>query len=329
MAEPLFMDAGQALSLDKLDSRQVFGQVMGKLAERYPLLSVVVSDYGRRLGLDAVKERFPDVVVQCGIAEQNQIEVASALANEGGPVFAVSYSPFITARVLDQIRVNLGMMGSPVILVGLGAGYAVGELGASHMGLEDIADLRAIPGMTVVSPRDNAELALVLEELAADPRPAYVRVTTGPASELACQGGVRSGLGRGQILREAEGEAPVALIATGTLCTQALEAARILKAEGIDCLVAELATIKPLDEGFLEGLRSCPIWVSIEEHSCIGGLGSALAEHIAGRAASPALIRCAAPDAYLEADVQQELRHRAGLDAEGIAATVRKALGRL
>ena len=150
MSEMRHMDAGEARALDAKDSKEVFGETMARLADAYPLLSVVVSDYGRRLSLDDLKARHPDAFVQCGIAEQNQIEVAAALANEGGPVFAVSYAPFITARVLDQIRVNLGMMESPVILVGLGAGYAVGELGASHMGLEDIADMRAIPNLTVV-----------------------------------------------------------------------------------------------------------------------------------------------------------------------------------
>lgn len=317
------MDAEEARRLRALDVRQVFGETMGRLARSYPLLSVVVSDYGRRLALDGLRLAEPDALVQCGIAEQNQIEVAAALANEGGPVFAVSYAPFITARVLDQIRVNLGMMESPVILVGLGAGYAVGELGASHMGLEDIADLRAIPNITVVSPRDNAELVLALEELAAHPRPAYVRITTGEAMA----GEASFALGRPVLLHGGEGEPQVALLAAGTLCTQALGAAAILEGQGVSCVVAEISTIKPLCESFLEELPSCRLWVSVEEHTLIGGLGSAVAEYLAERGTSTALLRCAAPDAYLEADTQQELRRRAGLDAEGIAASVLRRLG--
>ena len=132
---------------DRLDSRVAFGRALGKIAENDPQVMAVVSDYGRRLALDALRSKLPGSVVQCGIAEQNQVEVASALANEGFHVFAPSYAPFITARVLDQVRVNLGMMESPAVLVGLGAGYHAGILGPSHMALEDLAcaRFRALP----------------------------------------------------------------------------------------------------------------------------------------------------------------------------------------
>lgn len=319
------MDAGRARALDAKDSKEVFGETMSRLADTYPLLSVVVSDYGRRLSLDSLKAYHPDAFVQCGIAEQNQIEVASALANEGGPVFAVSYSPFITARVLDQIRVNLGMMESSVILVGLGAGYAVGELGASHMGLEDIADMRAIPNMTVVSPRDNAELALALEELAAHPRPAYVRITTGGFAEPA-DSGVDFAIGQGTLLAGAE-TSDVALLATGSLCREATEAQQMLEAEGISCAALELATVKPLDEAFLERFLEARLWVSAEEHTRLGGFGSALAEYLAPLAKRPALAMVAAPDVYLEADTQAHLRERAGLTSDAIVKTVLAHLG--
>ncbi|MGN0071883.1 MAG: transketolase family protein [Atopobiaceae bacterium] len=325
MSEILHMDVERARTLDAKDPKEVFGETMARLADRYPLLSVVVSDYGRRLSLDALKAHHPDAFVQCGIAEQNQIEVASALANEGGPVFAVSYSPFITARVLDQVRVNLGMMESPVILVGLGAGYAVGELGASHMGLEDLADMRAIPNLTVVSPRDNAELALALEELAAKPRPAYVRITCGkfvaPAKE-----GVDFAIGRGELLAGPE-KPEVALLATGSLCAEAAEAREALEAQGISCAALELATIKPLDTAFLDRFLDAKLWVSVEEHTRIGGFGSVLAEYLAPLAKRPALEMVAAPDAYLEADTQAHLRERAGLTADAIVDAVLKRFG--
>jgi len=326
MSEMRHMDAGVARALDAKDSKEVFGVTMARLADAYPLLSVVVSDYGRRLSLDDLKARHPDAFVQCGIAEQNQIEVAAALANEGGPVFAVSYAPFITARVLDQIRVNLGMMESPVILVGLGAGYAVGELGASHMGLEDIADMRAIPNLTVVSPRDNAELALALEELAAHPRPAYVRITTGTFLEPT-DAGVDFRIGTGTLLAGPE-DAEVVLIATGSLCAAAADAQETLATQGISCALAELATIKPLDTAFLEQFLGAHLWVSVEEHTRIGGFGSALAEYLAPLAKRPPLVPVAAPDAYLEADTQAHLRKRAGLTSEAIAETVLQRLGK-
>ena len=122
MSELRHMDAGEARALDAKDSKEVFGETMARLADAYPLLSVVVSDYGRRLSLDDLKARHPDAFVQCGIAEQNQVEVAAALANEGLTTFAPSYATFITGRVYDQIRLNLGMKRSPVALVGVSAG---------------------------------------------------------------------------------------------------------------------------------------------------------------------------------------------------------------
>ena len=140
-AEPAIV-AGSA-EFDRLDSRVAFGRALGKIAENDPQVMAVVSDYGRRLALDALRSKLPGSVVQCGIAEQNQVEVASALANEDFHVFAPSYAPFITARVLDQVRVNLGMMESPAVLVGLGAGYHAGILGPSHMALEDLAHSRS------------------------------------------------------------------------------------------------------------------------------------------------------------------------------------------
>ena len=155
-----------------MDAKMVFGETMARIASHDPSLTVVVSDYGRRLNLDEMRRRLPEAFVQCGIAEQSQVEVAAALANEGFHVVAPSYATFITARVLDQVRVLLGMMKSPVVLVGLSAGCEAGTLGASHMALEDIGCMRMIPGMTVVCPADNVELVSVLEELMRSPRPA-------------------------------------------------------------------------------------------------------------------------------------------------------------
>lgn len=313
---------------DGLDSRVAFGRALGKIAENDPQVMAVVSDYGRRLALDALRSKLPGSVIQCGIAEQNQVEVASALANEGFHVFAPSYAPFITARVLDQVRVNLGMMESPAVLVGLGAGYHAGILGPSHMALEDLACMRSIPGLTVVAPATNTELACALAELARNPRPAYVRITQAPAGDPALPSG-NFELGRCRVLvDDALGRtADVAIASCGSITSRALAATELLRQRGLSCRMVAVGTVKPLDRHVVELLANARLAVTVEEHSVVGGLGGLLAEELLDRGAAPGLLRLGAPDRYPEADEQSRLLERAGLTPEGMATAILARLG--
>ena len=313
---------------DRLDSRVAFGRALGKIAENDPQVMAVVSDYGRRLALDALRSKLPGSVVQCGIAEQNQVEVASALANEGFHVFAPSYAPFITARVLDQVRVNLGMMESPPVLVGLGAGYHAGILGPSHMGLEDLACMGRVPGLGVVAPATTAELACARAELAKNPRPAYVRITQAPAGDPALPSGDFE-LGRYRVLvDDALGRtADVAIASCGSITSRALAATELLRRRGLSCRMVAVGTVKPLDQHVIALLANARLAVTVEEHSVVGGLGGLLAEELLDRGAAPGLLRLGAPDSYPEADEQARLLERAGLTTEGMAASILARLG--
>lgn len=317
-----------AAEFDRLDSRVAFGRALGGIAENDPQVMVVVSDYGRRLALDGLRSRLPGSVIQCGIAEQNQVEVASALANEGFHVFAPSYAPFITARVLDQARVNLGMMESPVVLVGLGAGFHAGILGPSHMALEDLACMRSIPGLTVVTPTTNTELASALAELAHDPRPAYVRITQAPAGDPALPMGDFQ-IGRCHVLTDDNPGhmVDVAIAACGSITVRAAAAADLLRQRGLACRVVSVGTVRPLDRRIVELLGRARLAVTAEEHSVVGGLGGLVAESLLERRAAPGLLRLGAPDGYFEADEQDRLLERAGLTPEGMAASIRARLG--
>ena len=321
--------AEESARFSAMNPKQVFGEVMGELAERDGGLSVVVSDYGRRLNLDHMREVLPEGFVQCGIAEQNQVEVAAALANEGLTTFAPSYATFITGRVYDQIRVNLGMMRSPVALVGVSAGCESGMLGASHMALEDVSLMRGVPNMEVFCPADNAELASVLRLLAAAPRPAYVRTNTLDGANLHPDG-TTAVAGRAQRIFSPEGAPEVSLVATGTICSRAVEAARLLAADGVAAEVLEMLTVKPLDVAAVDALAAGGrrLVATVEEHSVVGGLGAAVAERLAEHGGAPALLRLGMPDAYQNADSQAALLERAGLSAAGIAARVRERLSR-
>ncbi len=357
---PAQISAEEAQMLAGMNTKEVFGWVMGKLAEDDELLTVAVADYGRRLNLDRFRELRPDGYIQCGIAEQNLIEVASACANEGFHVFAPCYATFVTSRTLDQIRVNLGMMKSPVVLVGVAAGCESAATGPSHMAVEDIAVTRTIPGLSVFNPVDNAQLAATLMELAKHPRPAYVRMTSCDGVNLHPNGyvfdasGVEKLFGSSHAVSAADAASVDNAAATEAAATEAAatEAAAteattvtlpkrmtVLATGAITSRVVEVAqrvakqvaapvrtnievygvsSIKPLDASLTEICQHSDVIITVEEHSVLGGFGSAVVEQISASGACPQVIRVGMPDKYFEADVHHNILARAGLSVESL-----------
>ena len=345
---PAQISAEEAQMLAGMNTKEVFGWVMGKLAEDDELLTVAVADYGRRLNLDRFRELRPDGYIQCGIAEQNLIEVASACANEGFHVFAPCYATFVTSRTLDQIRVNLGMMKSPVVLVGVAAGCESAATGPSHMAVEDIAVTRTIPGLSVFNPVDNAQLAATLMELAKHPRPAYVRMTSCDGVNLHPEGYVFDASGVEKLFESAgavvaastkaattEAAATtqpkhVTVLATGAITSRVIEAAQ-RAAEQIAAEQAAAQTnievygvsiVKPLDASLTEICQNSDVIITVEEHSVLGGFGSAVVEQLSASGPCPQVIRLGMPDTYLEADVHHNILARAGLSVEGLQEVI-------
>ena len=339
--QPSCISAEESQMLAGMNTKEVFGWVMGKLAEDDELLTVAVADYGRRLNLDRFRELRPDGYIQCGIAEQNLIEVASACANEGFHVFAPCYATFVTSRTLDQIRVNLGMMKSPVVLVGVAAGCESSATGPSHMAVEDIAVTRTIPGLSVFNPVDNAQLAATLMELAKHPRPAYVRMTSCDGVNLHPNGyvfdasGVEKLFGSSRAVDTAsvDGAATtfqpkrVTVLTTGAITSRVVEAAQ-RTAEQVTAeqtAVAQtnievygVSSIKPLDAPLTEICQNSDVIITVEEHSVLGGFGSAVLEQLSSSGSCPQVVRLGMPDAYLEADVHHNILARAGLSVESL-----------
>ena len=343
------ISAAESQMLAGMNTKEVFGWVMGKLAEDDELLTVAVADYGRRLNLDRFRELRPDGYIQCGIAEQNLIEVASACANEGFHVFAPCYATFVTSRTLDQIRVNLGMMKSPVVLVGVAAGCESAATGPSHMAVEDIAVTRTIPGLSVFNPVDNAQLATTLMELAKHPRPAYVRMTSCDGVNLHPNGYVFDASGIEKLFGSscAAGAASAAVaddaatpeavtishpkhvtvLATGAITSRVVEAAR-QAAEQVAAKQAAAAqtnievygvsSIKPLNASLTEICQNSDMIITVEEHSMLGGFGSAVVEQLSASGTCPQVLRLGMPDTYLEADVHHNILARAGLSVESL-----------
>ena len=356
--QPACISAEESQMLAGMNTKEVFGWVMGKLAKDDELLTVAVADYGRRLNLDRFRELRPDGYIQCGIAEQNLIEVASACANEGFHVFAPCYATFVTSRTLDQIRVNLGMMKSPVVLVGVAAGCESAATGPSHMAVEDIAVTRTIPGLSVFNPVDSAQLAATLMELAKHPRPAYVRMTSCDGVNLHPDGYVFDASGVEKLFEsagaagaasaavaggtatpeaaatEATTEATtvtqprsVTVLATGAITSRVVEAAQ-RAAEQVAAEQAAVAqtnievysvsSIKPLDASLTQICQNSDVIITVEEHSVLGGFGSAVVEQVSTSGSCPQVIRVGMPDKYFEADVHHNILARAGLSVEGL-----------
>ena len=362
--QPAQISAEESQLLAGMNTKEVFGWVMGKLAEDDELLTVAVADYGRRLNLDRFRELRPDGYIQCGIAEQNLIEVASACANEGFHVFAPCYATFVTSRTLDQIRVNLGMMKSPVVLVGVAAGCESAATGPSHMAVEDIAVTRTIPGLSVFNPIDNAQLAATLMELAKHPRPAYVRMTSCDGVNLHPDGYVFDASGVEKLFESAcavgaagtfevaDGAATpeaaaaeastevttvtqprrVTVLTTGAITSRVVEAAQRAAGQITSVQVAAeqaaaaqtnievygVSNIRPLDASLTQICQNSDVIITVEEHSILGGFGSAVLEQLSASGTCPQVIRLGMPDTYLEADVHHNILARAGLSVESL-----------
>lgn len=333
------ISAEESQMLADMNTKEVFGWVMGKLAEDDELLTVAVADYGRRLNLDRFRELRPEGYIQCGIAEQNLIEVASACANEGFHVFAPCYATFVTSRTLDQIRVNLGMMKSPVVLVGVAAGCESAATGPSHMALEDIAVTRTIPGLSVFNPCDNAQLAATLMELAKNPRPAYVRMTSCDGVNLHPNGYVfdvsgveklfelprveeAGGVSEASELADVVQPRRVSVLATGAITSRVVEAAQRVADQvatvRTNIEVYGVSSIKPLGTSLTQICQHSDVVITVEEHSILGGFGSAVVEQMSASGTCPQVIRVGMPDKYLEADVHHNILARAGLSVESL-----------
>ena len=280
----------------RLGSRGIFGQAILAVAENNPEMIVISADLGNSSGLDRFKKTYPDQFLNIGIAEQNMIGVASGLAKEGYNVFATSFAPFISMRASEQIRMNLGYMEMNVKAVAIGSGISMAFLGNSHYGIEDAAVMRSIPNLTVVSPADCAEIFKVVEAASKFKGPMYIRLTGAVNNPPVYTENYEFEIGKAITLKEGS---DVNIIACGTMVYESLEAAKILEAQGLSVGVINMHTIKPLDTNAINKvIRKTKALITIEEHSIIGGLGSAVAEHVCQFQNTPPQLRLGLPDAF-------------------------------
>lgn len=311
----------------KIGSRATFGLAMADIGKTVDELMVLTADTSTSAGLDRFKKAFPEKFLDMGIAEQNMVGVAAGFASEGFKVVTATFAPFQSMRCCEQIRVNLGYMQHGVTLVGLASGVVLGTLGYTHCCIEDLAVMRAIPGLTVLSPADCGETVKAVEAAIASNRPTYIRLTGGKDNPAVYKTEYDFQIGKGVVLREG---ADVALIATGTMVHQALNAAAILAEQGISATVVDMHTIKPMDTALIEQLCGAfKLIVTVEEHTVVGGLGSAVAEVVATLDSSVRQLFLGLPSEFGKTGEYQDILDHYGLCADKIAHKVARCLGRL
>lgn len=316
----LELTATTAKQWSRIGSRGMYGQAILDLAGSCPELVVLSADLGNSSGLDRFKKSYPDQFINVGIAEQNLIGVAAGIAKEGFTVFASSFAPFIAMRASEQVRMNMGYMNLSVKAVGIGSGLVMGFLGNSHFGIEDIAVMRAIPNMTVVCPADCGEIVKVVQAAAEYNGPMYIRLTGGPNCPVVYADNYEFEIGRAIELKTGS---EVAIIANGSMVAPAIAATDILSQHGVSAGVFNFHTVKPLDEKMLNSIsQAYGLIVTVEEHSIIGGLGSAVAEFVSSLDKPNRVVRLGHPDYFGKTGEYEFLLQRYGLTADGIVESV-------
>ena len=298
-----------------LGSCGAFGQAALELPEVNDKVVVLTSDLCVFSGLERFKAKFPDRLYNVGIAEQNMVGVAAGFAKEGFVPFATTYAAFASMRCADQVKVNMGYMGLPIKLVGLTAGFAVGALGATHMSLEDMAVMRSIPNVTVLSPADSTATVKAVMAAATWPGPVYLRLSGPMPNPIVYKGECPFEVGKANTLRDG---ADIAIIATGSMVYQSLKAAELLDGEGVSAEVIDMHTIRPFDDEVVRRVADRKLVVTVEEHSVVGGLGGAVAERLLSLSRIPRFLMLGCNGRYPLAGAYGDLIRQCGLDADNI-----------
>jgi transketolase len=301
---------------DRFDCRNAFADTFIALAEADPRVVAVCNDSVGSSNLKAFQKRFPERLINVGIAEQNMVGVGAGLANGGLIPFVCGASCFLTGRALEQVKVDLGYSRSNVKLCGMSSGVAYGELGPTHHSIEDLAWTRAIANMTVIVPADPLETASALRAAAAYDGPVFLRLSRMPVPAVNPPG-YEFRIGRAVELRHGS---DVTLIANGTMVCRALEAASLLQSDGISATVLNVPTVRPLDtQAIAEAAAAGPI-VTIEEHTVHGGLGSAVAEVVVTTTPTPMRL-LGVPGVFAPTGSAEFLFEHFGLTPENIRRT--------
>lgn len=302
------------------DCRDAYVRAVEALAAADERIVAIVNDSVGSSKLGRFRDRFPERLINVGIAEQNMVGVGAGLANGGKIPFVSGASCFLTARAMEQIKADCAYSHANVKLCGISSGVAYGELGATHHSIEDVAWLRAIDKLTVIVPADPWQTEEAIKAAAAHDGPVFIRISRMPVPELE-RVDPDFRIGRAEELRPGS---DVAIIVNGTLVHRALAAAQTLAAEGVSARVVNMATVSPVDTQALASAAATGAIVTAEEGLAHGGLGGAVAEYCAAH--MPVRMRMLGFPGFLPTGSASWLMDRFGLNAQGIAAAARDLL---
>ncbi len=310
--------------IKKIATRQSYGDALAALGDEFPII-VLDADLSKSTKTDVFKKKFPERFFNMGIAEANMMSTAAGLASCGKTVFASSFAMFAAGRAFEQIRNSICYPNLNVKIGATHAGISVGEDGATHQCLEDIGIMRTLPNMVIINPADDVEAKAAVRAACEHDGPVYLRFGRLGVPVVFDENTYKFQIGKGSVLSEGT---DVTLIATGLLVEMALKAKELLSNQGISAQVVNMATIKPIDKDLIaECASKTGAVVTCEEHSIIGGLGSAVAEVLCESTPVP-MERIGTRDVFGRSGKPAELFVEYGLTPEAIAEAAKKAISR-
>jgi len=310
-------------TIKKIATRESYGNALKELAEEFPNLVVLDADLAAATKTGVFRKAYPDRHIDCGIAECNMMGIAAGLSLTGKIPFVSSFAMFAAGRAFEQVRNSIGYPHLNVKIGATHAGITVGEDGATHQCNEDIALMRTIPGMVVMCPADDVEAKAAVRAALEYEGPVYIRFGRAAVPVINDRPDYKFEIGKGSIVREGK---DVTIVATGICVDSALGAAEMLAAEGIEAEVVSICTIKPLDEDIiLKSAKKTGKVVTVEEHTVIGGLGSAVCDCLCEKQPTP-VKKIGMQDVFGESGSAAALVQKYGLDAEGVYKSVKEFL---
>lgn len=307
----------------KIATRESYGNALAECGSEFPNLVVLDADLAAATKTGIFKKAFPERHIDCGIAECNMVGVAAGLAATGKIPFVSSFAMFAAGRAFEQVRNSVGYPRLNVKIGATHAGISVGEDGATHQCNEDIALMRTIPGMVVINPADDIEAKAAVRAAIEYDGPVYLRFGRLAVPVINDRPGYKFEIGKGVTLKDGT---DLTIAATGLCVSEALNAAEKLEADGVHARVLNIHTIKPLDEELiLKAARETGKIVTVEEHSVIGGLGSAVCDTVCANAPVP-VFKIGMNDVFGESGPAVELIKKYGLDSEGIYKKIKSFL---
>ena len=309
--------------MNKIPNRKAICDVLLKEAETDKDIVVLCSDSRGSASLAPFADAYPEQFVEMGIAEQDLVSVSAGLAHCGKKAFAASPACFLSTRSYEQCKIDVAYSNTNVKLIGISGGISYGALGMSHHSCQDIAAMSAIPNMRVYLPSDRFQTAKLIEALLKDEKPAYIRVGRNPVEDIYTEDNCPFEMDKATVLTEGT---DAAIIACGEMVRPAYEAAKLLEKDGIHATVLDMYCVKPLDkEAIVKAASNAKVVVTAEEHAPFGGLGSMVSQ-VVGTECPRKVLNIALPDAPVVSGTSKEVFDYYGMNAEGIAKTVKDAL---